>query len=70
MARNTGWMGTPSFSWVAAAVSALMLVLYVQEMLGPDKRPVTGYALSAWALIFLVSLATAVYKTWISDRKE
>lgn len=71
MARKIGWMDSPSFNWIAAAVSALMLILYVQEMLGPEQRPITGYIVFAWALMFAVWLATAIYKTWFRNgRKE
>ena len=71
MVRKIGWMDSPSFNWVAAAVSALMLVLYVQEMLGPEQRPTTGYVVFAWALMFAVWLTTAIYKTWFrSGRKK
>jgi len=71
MVRKTGWMDSPSFNWVAACVSALMLILYIQEMLGPEQRPITGYVVFAWALMLAVWLTTAIYKTWFRNgRKE
>jgi hypothetical protein len=70
MVRKTGWMNSPSFNWVAAGVSAVMLVLYVQEMLGPEQRPITGYVLFAWASMFGVWLATAIYKTWFRNGRK
>jgi hypothetical protein len=44
-----------------------MLILYIQELLGPGQRPMTGYVLAAWALLFGALLATAIYKTWFHD---
>lgn len=48
----------------------MMLILYVQEMLGPDKRPTTDYLVLAWGLMFAVWLITAIYKTWFSKRRN
>ena len=70
MVKKIGWMDSPSFNWAAAGVSALMLILYVQEMLGPGQRPTTGYVVTAWALMFAVWLATAIYKTWFRNGKK
>ncbi len=70
MVRKVGWIDSPSFNWVAAGVSALMLILYIQEMLGPEQRPITGYVVFAWALMFAVWLTTAIYKTWFRNSRR
>ena len=70
MVRRIRWMDSPSFNWVAAGVSALMLALYIQETLGPEQRPITGYVLFAWALMFGMWLTTAIYKTWFRNGRE
>ncbi len=70
MTRTKRWIDSPSYNWVASCISAVMVALYVEEFLGPEKRPTTGFVLFVWAVMLGLWLTTAVYKTWFRDRKK
>jgi hypothetical protein len=69
MVRKTRWNDSPSLHWVGVGTAAIMLVLYIQEMLGPDKRPITAYVLFAWAAMFGLWLTKAIHATWFKRGK-
>ena len=51
----------PVVNWTMTAISAFMIVRYV-EVLGDETRVIpAGYVLAAWAVMFVAWLASAIY---------
>jgi uncharacterized membrane protein len=68
MSETPRWLRSPVHNWIAALVSLGMLILYVQRLVGPDPRPSTPWVTAAWAIMLLIWLASAIYKTWIQKK--
>jgi hypothetical protein len=66
MIKKVSWIESPAFNWAGVAVSLVMLVLYVQQLMSPGHSSSTPYVTAAWAVIFVVWLATAVHKSWFN----
>jgi hypothetical protein len=64
LTKKLGWFESPAFNWVGVTLSLIILALYVQQLTGPDQRPGTPFVTAAWAVIFVVWLVSAIYKTW------
>ena len=68
MTGTPRWLRSPGHNWIGVAVSLAMLILYLQRLGAPDPRPSTPWVTAAWAVMLLVWLTSAVYKTWLRKR--
>lgn len=63
----SGWkqaIESPVPNWAMTGVSVYMLLSYIGQIDFSDIDRRTAYVALAWALMLVVWLSTAVYKTW------